>query len=117
MRRPWEEAPREAGAIAPGPAREIGQARSAPYAARYTPYTDPNVAAAPTGFNVGEFRSNVVFRWEYRPGSALFLVWSQGREAFTPVEGHETFGGNLGDLFSQRANDTFLVKLSYWFAR
>ena len=97
--------------------REIGQARAASYSARYQPYTDPAVAANPGGFNFQQFRSNVVFRWEYRAGSTLFVVWSQGRQGFASDEGPKSFGGNLGDLFSQRANDTFLVKLSYWLAR
>ena len=60
--------------------REIGSPRAADYDARYQPYDDPEVADDPGGFNVQEFRSNVVFRWEYRPGSTLFLVWSQGRQ-------------------------------------
>ena len=97
--------------------REVGQARAASYAARYRPYGDPDVAGDPGGFNVKEFRSNVVFRWEYRPGSTLFLVWSQGREGSSDVEGGKAFGGDIGDLFRQRANHTFLVKVSFWFAR
>ena len=97
--------------------REVGQARAASYPARYQPYADPDVAGDPGGFNVQEFRSNVVFRWEYRPGSTLFLVWSQGREGSAAAEGNKSFAGDLGDLFDQRANHTFLVKLSYWFAR
>ena len=48
--------------------REIGQPRADAYEARYQPYADPVVAGDPTGFNVQQFRSNVVFRWEYRPG-------------------------------------------------
>jgi hypothetical protein len=96
--------------------REIGQARAASYSARYQPYADPTVAANPGGFNFQQFRSNVVFRWEYRAGSTLFLVWSQGRQDITSDEGPKSFGQNLGDLFSQRANDTFLVKFSYWLA-
>jgi hypothetical protein len=56
----------------------------------------------------------VVFRWEYRPGSTLFLVWSQGREGSADLEGNRSFRGDLGDLFARRANDTFLVKVSYW---
>ena len=95
----------------------MGQARSASYADRYTPYADPTVAGNPGGFNFQEFRSNVVFRWEYRAGSTLFLVWSQGRQGFDNLEGTKGFGGNLSDLFSQRANDTLLLKLSYWFAK
>ena len=97
--------------------REVGTPRAAAYDDRYQPYGDPEVADDPGGFNVREFRSNVVFRWEYRPGSALFLVWSQGRQGFSEFEGNKSFGGDFGDLFRERANHTFLVKLSYWLSR
>ncbi len=97
--------------------REIGAARSPSYDDRYQPYNDPVITADPGGFNFQQFRSNVVFRWEYRPGSTLFVVWSQGREAVSDAEGIKTFGGDMRDLFGQRANDTFLVKMSYWLAR
>jgi hypothetical protein len=94
--------------------REIAEARAGSYAERYRPYGDPAVADDPGGFNFQQFRSNVVFRWEYRPGSALFLVWSQGREGSSTIEGADSFRGNLGELFGRRANDTFLIKVSYW---
>jgi hypothetical protein len=97
--------------------RELANPRAADYTARYRPYADQSVAGAPGGFNVQQFRSNVVFRWEYRAGSTLFLVWSQGRDGTQSLEGTKSFGGDLGDLFRQRANDTFLVKVSYWLAR
>jgi hypothetical protein len=97
--------------------REVAAARASSYSARYRPYTDPAVAEQPDGFNFQQFRSNVVFRWEYRPGSTLFLVWSQGRQGSAPVEGAESFRGDLGDLFGRRASDTFLVKVSYWLTR
>ncbi len=97
--------------------RELASPRADAYAARYQPYADQAVAGNPGGFNVQQFRSNVVFRWEYRAGSTLFLVWSQGRDATANVEGSKSFGGDLGDLFRQRADDTFLVKISYWLAR
>ena len=94
--------------------REVAEARSDSYSERYRPYTDDAVAESATGFNFQQFRSNVVFRWEYRAGSTLFLVWSQGREGSLPFEGTHSFRGDLGDLLGRRANDTFLVKLSYW---
>lgn len=97
--------------------REIGDVRSDRYDDRYQPYGDPAVTADPGGFNFQQFRSNVVFRWEYRPGSTLFLVWSQGRESVADHEGRDSFGSDLRHLFRQRADDTFLVKVSYWFAR
>jgi hypothetical protein len=92
--------------------REVADARADSYSARYRPYTPP--ADSPAGFNFQQFRSNVVFRWEYRAGSTIFLVWSQGREGSSPLEGAQSFRSDLGDLLGRRANDTFLVKVSYW---
>jgi Domain of unknown function (DUF5916) len=97
--------------------REIASPRAKDFDARYRPYDDPEVAGDPGGFNVQEFRSNVVFRWEYRPGSTLFLVWSQGRDGEEDLEGGKSFHGDFADLFRRRPNNTFLVKVSYWFAR
>ena len=94
--------------------REVAAARASEYDARYRPYGDPAVTSDPGGFNFQQFRSNVVFRWEYRPGSTLFLVWSQGREGSSDLEGTKSFRGDLGDLFGRRADDAFLVKVSYW---
>ena len=94
--------------------RELADPRAADYAARYQPYADSTVADHPGGFNFKQFRSNVVFRWEYRHGSTLFLVWSQGRGASDPAEGSSSFGGDFRSLFSLHPQDTFLVKLSYW---
>jgi Domain of unknown function (DUF5916) len=97
--------------------REIGSPRAADYDGRYRPYDDPEVAGDPGGFNVQEFRSNVVFRWEYRSGSTLFVVWSQGRQEEREVEGGNSFRGDFSDLFHLRPANTFLAKVSYWFAR
>ena len=56
--------------------REMTDARAEEYADRYAAYGG---GAVPAGFNDKQFNSNVVFRWEYLPGSVLFLVWQQGR--------------------------------------
>jgi hypothetical protein len=89
--------------------------RAADFASRYVP--DTVVADNPGGFNNKQFHSNVVFRWEYRPGSTLFVVWSQGRQASTGVAGPRSLGGDLGDLFTLVPDNSFLVKLSYWINR
>jgi len=54
-------------------------------------------------------------RWEYRPGSAIFLVWQQGR--FRNVDQASSFDGtrDFEDLFSLHPNNTFLIRASYWF--
>jgi Domain of unknown function (DUF5916) len=64
-------------------------------------------------FNFKQFRSNVVLRWEYRLGSTLFLVWSQGRNHYAPV-GDLRFGSDVGALFDAPADNVFMVKVSYW---
>ena len=97
--------------------REVTDARAARYDDRFTPYGDPTALADNPGFNVKQLRTNAVFRWEYRPGSALFLVWSQGRQSADPTVGNNNFGGDLSNLLSQHADNRFLVKISYWFNR
>jgi hypothetical protein len=97
--------------------REFANPRAEQYRDRYQPYADTAVTNDPGGFNFTQFRSNVVFRWEYRPGSTLFLVWSQGREHEDPSEGNRSYFGDYRRLFSLRSSDTFLLKVSYWLAR
>jgi hypothetical protein len=65
-------------------------------------------------FNFLQFRSNLVVRWEYRPGSALFLVWSQGRTGNDSL-GDFSFGRDFGNLFEAPPHNVFLVKFSYGF--
>jgi uncharacterized protein DUF5916/cellulose/xylan binding protein with CBM9 domain len=91
--------------------------RARAFANRYQAYGDTAVTNNPGGFNFKQFRSNVVFRWEYRPGSTLFVVWSQGRQGSTGVEGTRSIRGDLGDLFNLRPDNGFLVKASYWINR
>src|SRR2546427_216794 len=91
--------------------------RAADYASRYQAYGDTSFTNNIGGFNFKQFRSNVVFRWEDRPGSTLFVVWSQGRQGTTGLEGTRSFSGDLNDLFNLPPNNSFLVKLSYWINR
>jgi len=66
-------------------------------------------------FNFRQFRSNFVMRWEYIPGSTLFLVWSQGRTGFEP-NGEFSFRNNVRDLFNVFPENVFLIKLNRWFS-
>jgi hypothetical protein len=94
--------------------REISATpRAETYASRFKPYT---TQGDPGGFNFKQFRSNAVVRWEYRPGSTLFLVWSQGREQDGVNPGTYDFRRDAGELFRVRPNNTFLIKTSYWFS-
>ena len=87
------------------------------YDDRYAPYINPPVTTNPGGFNFKALASNVVFRWEYKPGSTLFAVWNQGRQGFVPLEGAKDFQGDVRDLFNLHPANTFLVKVSYWLNR
>jgi hypothetical protein len=91
--------------------------RSRAYADRYQPYADTSVTNNPGGFNFKAFQSNVVFRWEYRPGSTLFVVWNQGREGFLGAEGNNSFQDDFRDLLRLHPSNTFLVKAAYWINR
>jgi hypothetical protein len=64
-------------------------------------------------FNVRQLNSNAVLRWEYRPGSTLFVVWSQGRSDFA-VDGRFRLGSNTADLFRAPGSNVLLIKASYW---
>lgn len=64
-------------------------------------------------FTVRSLRGNAVLRWEYLPGSTLFLVWTQSREDALDI-GNLDFGRDVGGLFRAPAENIFLVKLNYW---
>lgn len=67
-------------------------------------------------FNFMQFRSNLIIRWEYIPGSEIFLVWSQGNtNSGDPSE--ELIPSLVENLFSQKANNIFLLKYTYRFRR
>jgi hypothetical protein len=87
------------------------------YEDRYTTFGDASVTSNPGGFNFKALQSNVVFRWEYAPGSTLFAVWNHGRQGYTSVEGNNSFTGDVGDLFKLHPANTFLIKMSYWLNR
>ena len=81
----------------------------APYATRFAPFAYPGDA----DFKVLSFRTTNVMRWEFTPGSALFVVWQQGREGFRQ-DGLFRFGRDYGDVFATPSTNTLLVKMSYW---
>jgi hypothetical protein len=66
-------------------------------------------------FNFQEFRSNLVGRWEYSPGSTLYLVWTNTRSLYSDSYKNailDSFGG----ISSLKAKNVFMVKLNYWFS-
>ena len=83
-------------------------------------------AGEPVDFTAKQLRMNSVVRWEYRPGSTLYVVWSQDRD-----HGYDSFAADAGGLrqpgrfspgrdfrtlFGAHPKNTLLVKASYWFS-
>ncbi|MBW3570792.1 MAG: carbohydrate binding family 9 domain-containing protein [Gemmatimonadetes bacterium] len=108
-------------------ARDFGTICFDEAANRYTADPNGNCAAAgersPQAFsfrnpdlNVRSLRGNAVLRWEYRPGSTLFLVWQQQRAGGEPF-GDFDFGRDSRAIFQQRPDNIFVIKASYWIGR
>jgi len=59
-----------------------------------------------------------VLRWEYRPGSTMFLVWTQSRSGYVSYDGSFDMQRDLAtDLFRDRPTNVFLVKVNFWLSR
>ena len=89
--------------------KELVDGRAPEYSDRYRRY-------AYTGnpdFNIRSFRTTNVLRWEYQPGSALFLVWQQGKSDYESF-GDFRFGRDFSGVFSAPSHNVFLIKFSYW---
>jgi hypothetical protein len=89
--------------------KELVNGRAVRYADRYAPYAHRENE----DFTVLSFRTTNVLRWEFKPGSTLFVVWQQAREG-DGVGGRFRFRRDFGDVFSTGAANTLLVKFAYW---
>jgi hypothetical protein len=112
---------------APRTIREVVYGRDAgtigydPTAATYTADPDGGGPAAPFRFENPDFtstslRGTAVVRWEYRPGSTLFLVWTQERSGFDP-DGSLDFGSARSVMFREPSTNVFQIKATYWLGR
>ncbi|MSR06854.1 MAG: hypothetical protein EXR93_07305 [Gemmatimonadetes bacterium] len=64
-------------------------------------------------FTVRSFRSNVVLRWEWRPGSTVYVVWQQSRENREAVV-TRIDAGDLVASFTEPGTNILLFKASFW---
>ena len=94
--------------------RELAAPRARAYDARFRPYAGPTPDA---DFNEKSFHSSVVARWEYRPGSTLFVVWTQGRDQTDRDVGTFAATRDYRNLFAARPENVFLIKAAYWLGR
>jgi hypothetical protein len=67
-------------------------------------------------FTVRSFIGNAVLRWEYRPGSTVYFVWTQQRSGYDAV-GAFDFTTQRTALFRDRPTNVFQVKVNYWVGR
>jgi hypothetical protein len=74
----------------------------------------PAFSVAKPDFNLRSLKLNVVFRWEFRPGSSFYAVWTQQRRDQL-LSGDYEFSRDFERVFTAPADDVFLVKVSYWF--
>jgi hypothetical protein len=86
--------------------------------ATYTIDPDGSGPAAPFTFDNPDvtdrsLRGNAVFRWEYRPGSVLYVAWTHSRAASSSF-GDLRLQRDADALWSARPDNIFLVKASWW---
>lgn len=75
----------------------------------------PPYAIADPDFNFFQFRSNLVLKWEYRPGSLFYFVWSSDRTGGAlPIS--SSLNESFNQLWNAYPNNVFLIKFSYWFS-
>ena len=79
---------------------------------------DGNGPAAPftvsdPDFNFKSLRGSAVLRWEYMPGSAIYLVWTQQRVDDSDP-GQFRLGRDFSTLFQSIPDNVFMIKLTYW---
>jgi hypothetical protein len=86
--------------------KELARLASYSFLPHAGPEDDPN-------FRNRSLQSNVVLRWEYRPGSTFFLVWSQFRDDETERPRFKPLS-NLGKSFTDKGTNIFLMKFNYW---
>ena len=102
--------------------RDVGTIARDDESAQYT--VDPDGAGGPAApftfddpnFSVRSLRGTAVLRWEYRPGSTLFFVWTQQRSG-DASRGDLDFQRDYHALFRDRPDNVFLVKATYWIGR
>ncbi|GIW53336.1 MAG: hypothetical protein KatS3mg081_2691 [Gemmatimonadales bacterium] len=117
-----------------GPLRLVADPKAPSYAARFDPLESDRMVRPGEGeeisvdvdrngsadftipepdFRVAALRTNAVLRWEFLPGSTLYLVWQQNREERVP-DGSLDFARALGDSFTAKGQQVVAMKVAYW---
>jgi hypothetical protein len=64
-------------------------------------------------FDVRQLRSTMVLRWEYRPGSTVFAIWSHGQTSQLD-DGRFQLDRDVSSLLSAQSQNLVMVKANYW---
>jgi hypothetical protein len=101
--------------------KDMGVVLQDPTTRRYTLDPDGTGPAASFSFDDPNFtsrslRGTSVLRWEYRPGSTLFFVWTQQRAGSSKFGDYE-FSRDARAMLADRPDNVFLVKATYWLGR
>ena len=88
------------------------------------PGAAPEFTVSDRSFNFRSLLGTAVLRWEWSPGSTLFLVWQQSRSVRVRASEFDEMGAldvglfDLGydarELFGLPSDDIFLIKVNYW---
>jgi hypothetical protein len=110
--------------------KDVDNPRASRFDDRFTPITgadyrladDVYTVTAPSGatysfgrpdFDFRQLRSTIVIRWEYRPGSTVFAIWSHGRTS-SIVDGRFRLGNDVSSLLDTEGENIVMVKANYW---
>jgi hypothetical protein len=85
-----------------------------PRADQWTSRFEPYAGGDPGAFDFKQYRSNTVLRWEYRPGSVLYVVWAQERTLSLDGDEARAASPSLGALKRGHPGNVLLIKGSYW---
>ena len=99
---------------------DVGQITFDPTSSQYSVNPDntgeaPQIKFADPNLNFKSLRVNAIFRWEWRLGSTLYLVWTENRQD-NSNPGHFSTGHDVAHLFA-RPDDVFLARIAYWFSK
>jgi Domain of unknown function (DUF5916)/Carbohydrate family 9 binding domain-like len=67
-------------------------------------------------FNFKSLRLNAIFRWEWKLGSTMYVVWTEQRQDLAHP-GEFAFRRDFGTTFGAPADDVLMFKIAYWFQR
>jgi len=93
--------------------KDVDKPRARSYEERFRPITGAeSFAVDDPDFNFAQLRSTLVLRWEYRPGSAVFAIWSHGQT--NERDSRFDLGSDLGSLVRASSENIVMVKANYW---